>query len=124
MPTLPMSCRIAAALEHGDIVVAETDVAAEHRGVARQPLAVALGVAVARLDGQRQAEDHRLGGVEIVGVALDPHQRAHARAQLVRVERLGDEVVGAGLEALDPVLGLMQRGDEHDRDQPGRRRRP
>jgi hypothetical protein len=36
----------------------------------------------------------------------------------VRVERLGDEIVGAGFESLDAILGLLKRGDEHDRNQP------
>jgi hypothetical protein len=37
--------------------------------------------AVARFDGQREAHDHRFGGVEFVGVALDAEQRADARAR-------------------------------------------
>ena len=42
-----------------------------------------------------------LGGLPLdrVVVALDPDQRPHPRQQLGLVERLGDEVVGAGLDA-------------------------
>ena len=36
----------------------------------------------------------------------------------MRVERLGDEIVGAGFESLDAILGLLERGDQHDRNQP------
>ena len=36
--------------------------------------------------------------------ALDAQQRAHAREQLGLVDRLGEEVVGAGLDALDALL--------------------
>ena len=82
------------------------------------PLAVAHGVAIARLDGQPQAQDHRIGTVEVVGESFQTNERTHAGLELVPVEGLGQEVVGAGVDALDPIGALGKAGDEHDRDQP------
>ena len=45
---------------------------------------------------------------------LDAQQRAHAREQLGLVDRLGQEIVGAGLDALDPLLLRIERRDEDD----------
>ena len=52
---------------------------------------------------------------QLVVERLDAQQRAHAREQLGRVDRLAEEVVGAGVEALDALLGRIERGDQHDR---------
>ena len=53
--------------------------------------------------------------LDLVLVALDAQERAHARQQLAVVERLGDEVVGAGLDR----LGLLRpdAGGDHDHRQ-------
>ena len=54
------------------------------------------------------------------GAVRPPQQRAHARHQLVRAERLREVVVGAQLEA-DDALGLLGAGGQHDdRDRRGR----
>ena len=50
---------------------------------------------------------------------LDAQQRAHPREQLGRVDRLGQEVVGAGFQPLDAFLRGIQRGDHHDRQDAG-----
>ena len=39
-------------------------------------------------------------GAQFVGHRLQPHEAAHAREQRDVVDRLGQEVVGAGIEAL------------------------
>ena len=45
---------------------------------------------------------------------LAPQHRAHARGQLVEVERLDDVVVGAGVQPLDAVVDRVPCGeDEH-----------
>ena len=46
---------------------------------------------------------------------LDAQQRTHARQQLRLVDGLGEEVVGAGLDPLDPLLGRVDRRHHHDR---------
>ena len=52
----------------------------------------------------------------------DPAQhRAHARDQLVERERLGDVVVGAGVQPAQPVGLLAARGQHDDRQIRGRR---
>src|SRR5206468_4274544 len=43
---------------------------------------------------------------------LYPQQRAHAREELGLVDRLGEEIVGAGLDSLDPLLRRIERSDE------------
>ena len=49
---------------------------------------------------------------------LDAEQRADARPELGRVERLADEVVGAGLNPTDAARGVVERRHEHDRNEP------
>ena len=78
--------------------------------------------------------DHRLitrhapgGGIELevpdpedrrpLGGAA-PHQRAQARQQLGERERLGQVVVGTGVEARDPVSHGVARGEHEDRAPP------
>ena len=41
---------------------------------------------------------------------LDAEERVHPRFELGEVDRLGDVVVGAGVQSLDLVLGGVQRG--------------
>ena len=43
------------------------------------------------------------------------HQRAQARQQFFGVERLGDVIVGAGVEARDLVAPAVARGEDKDR---------
>ena len=65
---------------------------------------MSVGVCVARFDDEREAHDDGLGRVEVVGIALQPHKRAGPRPQLVRVDRLGQKIVGARVDAANPVL--------------------
>ena len=48
--------------------------------------------------------------LDLVLQRLDAQQRLHAREQLRLVDRLGEEVVGAGLDALDALLLRVERG--------------
>ncbi len=57
---------------------------------------------------------------ELVVERLDPEQRAHPGQELGLVDRLGEEVVRARLDALHPLGGRVQRGD-HDHGQEARR---
>jgi len=52
---------------------------------------------------------------QLVVEALDPQQGAHARQDLRLVDRLGEEVVGARLDALHALLSGVERGDHHHR---------
>src|SRR5437016_3946431 len=84
---------------YGRAGAAQLEMAAHPRGVLGEALAVAIRAVVASLDRQREADDDRFGGVELVGVPFDAQQRANPRAQFVRVERLRYEIVGAGVDA-------------------------
>ena len=54
---------------------------------------------------ERPVQIGELGRLGLDGVVelLDPQERAHAREQLGQVDRLREEVVRAGVEALDPL---------------------
>ena len=54
--------------------------------------------------GRKRCAGPRLKRLDLVVVALDPQQRAHAREQLGLVERLRHEVVGARLERAPLLL--------------------
>jgi hypothetical protein len=43
---------------------------------------------------------------------LDAEQRAHAREELGLIDRFGQEIVGAGLHAFDPLLLRIEGRDE------------
>ena len=73
--------------------------------------------------------DHRLGGIgkahalpgllahpKLVGHHLEADEAAHAGEQREIVDRLGQEIVGAGIEPGDAVARLVERGDHDDRD--------
>jgi len=48
---------------------------------------------------------------------LQLQQGPHAGHQLLPVEGLAQEVVGARLDSPDPLVGGLQRGDHHDGNQ-------
>jgi hypothetical protein len=50
---------------------------------------------------------------QLVGHHLEPHQRADPGDQHEVGRRLGEKIVGAGVEATHPVARLVERGD-HD----------
>jgi hypothetical protein len=54
--------------------------------------------------------------------ALDPEQRPHAGEQLRLVDRLREEIVGAGLDALHALLGGIEGGHHDHRQHRGRLR--
>jgi hypothetical protein len=53
-------------------------------------------------------------GAQLVGQHLEPHEALDARHQLHVVDGLGEEIVGAGLQAPHPVRRLIERGDHED----------
>src|SRR5881227_40706 len=57
-----------------------------------------------------------------LAVLAPPQDRAYAEDQLAHAERLGDEIVGAELEADHPIDLFAAAGDHDDRDVPGPRR--
>ena len=106
-----------AALERTDVVGVELEPPAECRRVRRHPMAVAVRVRVAGFNREREAHHHRCGGIEIVGQALVAKKRLHTRAQLGRIEGLGEEVVGACLDPLDSGGRVVEACNKHDRYQ-------
>ena len=63
----------------------------------------------------------RLALAQLISDHLVLGQRTHARQQLQVVHRLGEEVVGAGAEAAQAILALVQRRHQHDRNMLGTR---
>ena len=106
--------QIAAPVERLEILGPQLQSVPERDGVLRKPLAVAVGRLVARLDRQRQRDECRCGGVELVDALLELGQGAYARAQLQRMHGLGQKVVGARVDAANAVGDLRERRhDDH-----------
>ena len=84
------------------------------RGVRRDDLGDCVG------DEFGQVIAHRAKLVHLVvdGV-LEAQGRLDARDEFLFVDGFGQKIVGAGLDALHPVLCRAQRGHDDDRDQPG-----
>jgi len=57
-------------------------------------------------------------GLHRVVELLDPEERAHAGQELRLVDGLRQEVVGAGLEPLDPLLRRIEGRDHDDGQDP------
>src|SRR3954451_1604642 len=70
-----------------------------------------------RVRVQRQVGDDERGAAARRAAA---QERAQPGAQLLALERLDEVVVGAGVEALDPRLDGIARGEDQDRDVVGR----
>ena len=88
------------------VVVDDQDAAARRRSAAAASASGSPGADAARSRACAQ----------FVGHHLQAREAAHAGEQRDVVDRLGEEVVGAGLQALDAVGRLVERGDHHDRD--------
>ncbi|MBV8778118.1 MAG: diguanylate cyclase, partial [Alphaproteobacteria bacterium] len=106
-------------------------------GDRRQRLGNARGAKALLLDEQDVRAAHRLGVIALLFLAepaadlfaqpqffhhpLEPDQRADAREQRNVVDRLGEKIVGPGLEPAQPVGDVGQRGHHHHRDVGGAR---
>ena len=66
----------------------------------------------------------RVAHAQLVHHDLEPRERTHPREQGDVVDRLGQEVVGARLEAAHPIGGIGQGRDHDDGDVPRLRVRP
>ena len=111
----------------------------EHRrGDRRQGIGDARRAKPGLLDEHDPRAGDRLGRIPLLFVAaepaanlfaqaqlfhhpLQPHQRAHAGEQRDVVDRLGEEIVGSGFEAAQPVGDVAERGHHDDRDIGGAR---
>ena len=62
--------------------------------------------------------------LQLVQHHFQPQQRAEAGEQRLVLDRLGEEIIGAGLEPAHPVLLLAQGGDHDDRNMGGLGRLP
>ena len=84
----------------------------------RDQLAADPDLVRGQVDRQVPVGDGAGSGVRQAGAAGAAQHRADPQRQLTRAERLGDVVVGAGLEA-DETIGLVpQRGQHDHRDRP------
>jgi hypothetical protein len=108
-----------APIQRLQILVAQPERAAQGGGIVRHAVAMPLGVAIPRLDHHRERGDDRRRRVEVVGVPLHPDQGANPRQQFVRIDRLCEEIVGAGVESLDAGVGVSERRDQHHGREPG-----
>ena len=78
----------------------------------------AVGRTVAPAQQFLDADVPGRGGAQsqLVGQHLEPHEALDPGHELQVVDRLGQEVVGAGLEPANAVGNLVERGDHDDRD--------
>ena len=118
---------LADVVQHGplrdrlDLVARHAQFLCKPRRVLRHALHVPGGARVLVLQRRAEGHDDVLAGIELLAEIADLDQRADARAQLVLVDRLVEEVVGAALERLDLVVGVGERGQHQDRQHPPRR---
>jgi len=89
-------------------------------GQRRDAQAVVAGARILALEQVDHREDHRLGRVELVAQRPDAEERAQPGQQLDTLERLVEEVVGAGVEPPHLALDVGERGEQEDGHEAGR----
>ena len=116
----------AAEVQHLLLLLRQPDRAAQHLRVVRDALAVARGVGIAGVDRPGQRDDDLPRLLERVGEALEAHQVADPRHQLLAVERLPRKSVtpaaiasSLSLRVAPPVI--MTTGTKRVRASPRRR---
>ncbi len=117
-------------MEHGavadglDSLLIQPGEAGQLDGPIRHAAAMVLRRRVLGIDRAGEGDEHVLGRLQPMKRRWQPQVRADPGEQLGRLERLGDEVAGAGIEAGDLVLGSPAGGDQDDRQQRRRRGAP
>ena len=120
--------RPAAQMRHGGVVESQGRSHPDRHG--DDALGVPLGLLVAQIQGLDPPLESGLVGlaqlsqgrfqpgvlVAQFAVAAQARDRAHARPEFGAVEGLGDEVVGPGLDPLEPGAPVLQRGDHEHRN--------
>src|SRR5438093_798806 len=109
----------AAAPQRLQIVLAEPQPATQAYRVIRHARAMPAAVAIPRFDHGGERHDDGGRRIEIVRIVLDPRERADPGQQFALIDRLGEKVVGSGLETLDALIGRIHPGDDDDGRQPG-----
>ena len=84
----------------------------DHAAILADAFQVRARVLIARLGEFRQAEDDHFAAFE----RQDAAARVNADVEFLRFKRFRDEVVGAGVQALDDVLRSAPRGQQNDVD--------
>src|SRR5205807_10618187 len=98
-----------AALDRAECILPEAQRLAEPRRVVGEPLTVAARVRIARIDRCPETENDGFGRFEYVGLPLQAHERSNARVELGVVEGFGEEIVGAGLDAVQALFAIGMR---------------
>ena len=88
------------------------EVLGEHAAILPYPLQVGAGLRIARLGQLRHAEDDQLAALQ----GEHPLAGANPHDKLLHGEGLVDEVVGAGVHAVDDELRALPRGEQDDVD--------
>src|SRR5437899_2025513 len=91
--------------------------------VATDALRVMDGVPIAGLDRARESEQDSLGRVKAPVQGALVQEDLRANEELLRVERLAQEVVGARGDPAKAGLAVARRRENHDRNQPAYRMR-
>ena len=111
------STLVLAAQHRGDMLVRGWPIVDDENAAAAAGLGDRLALRALDADIARSHGAH----AQLVGHHLEAGERAHARDQRDIGYRLGQEIVGAGLEPLDPIGRLVERR-HHDHRNMVRRR--
>jgi len=93
---LPHVVQKRAPVQRGEFGRREAQTLTEHRRIPGEALAVAFGIRIAGLNHPAEREEQRFRRFELVDRALETYERSETDAQFLGVDRLRDEVVGAG----------------------------
>ena len=78
-------------------------------------------VPITSLDSSRQSENHTLGSVKALVQGPIAQEHLCPDEELLRIERLGEEVVGARSQPFQAGCAVVRCGDEDDGNEPPER---
>lgn len=97
---------ITAPLESNNIFLVQPDVMSKIRGIVRHNSTMAARVKVARLDSQRKSDEDDFCVFQVVHELFGCEQGLDPCKQLFGVDRLVQEIIGAGFNGADVVITL------------------
>src|SRR5205823_1428854 len=80
-------------------------------GIFREAVTVPFGIGILRLDCQREAKQHHLGVIQLIGELLQAQQGMHASQQFLLIYWLVEEIFGAAHDPVNAIGVAVQTGE-------------
>ena len=113
--------QVSSAFQGNQAVSIQAYMVAKIGGIAGQPFAMIAGIGIAGFNAQRQRYQHGLGIFQFIGKFLELEQRLDPGKKLFGIQRLAQEIIGAGFNSAHAIIAVRKPGDHHHGNQAGHR---